>query len=195
MAVDNARGDICVLADDDEVFSDNLSDIISNAYDQLPDADVIVFDVKNLKRKLRNKVHRLRGLEIYRVASVHITFRRQSVKGKVRFDEKIGSGTDFGAGEENKFMRDCYRNGLKIYYYPSEIATLNSSDSVWFSDYDYDFIYKYALVSRYVMGLPLAIIYEIRFLLFKRNLYKNKIRFFSACKAAVKGLHNKDLYK
>ncbi|MBO4433188.1 MAG: glycosyltransferase family 2 protein, partial [Clostridia bacterium] len=128
IAVDNTKGDICVLADDDEVFENNLSEIVTDAYSKLPDADIIAFSVKNLNCKLKSTMHRLKGFEIYRVASVQISFKTRSVKGKVRFDEKIGSGTNYGSGEDNKFMKDCYKQKLKIYYYPVNIATLNNGE-------------------------------------------------------------------
>ena len=41
-----ADADICLFADDDMVYEDNYSEIIKNAFQRYPDADVIVFNLK-----------------------------------------------------------------------------------------------------------------------------------------------------
>ena len=48
MALKNATADLCVICDDDEVLSDNYPDMINNAYSNLPDADLIVFNVNRI---------------------------------------------------------------------------------------------------------------------------------------------------
>ena len=49
-----------------------------------------------------------------RVCSCQITFKRASIiDNKLIFDVKLGAGTGNGAGEENKFLLDCYDKGLK----------------------------------------------------------------------------------
>src|SRR5690606_28812810 len=42
-AISNAKGDICVIADDDITYFKNYVEIIHDAYQQLSDADVIIF--------------------------------------------------------------------------------------------------------------------------------------------------------
>lgn len=193
LAVDYAKGDYCVLADDDEVFESDLCEKIENAYSELKDADIIVFDVDNHNCKIKKKIHRLKWYELLWVSSVQITFCLKSIKGKVIFDDKIGSGTEIGAGEDNKFMLDSFKKGLKIYYYPATIASLLPSDSQWFKAYDGDFFYKDCTGNRYVMGLPIAVLYTIKFLLFKRKLYKDSCSFSNALKQSIRGLKNKDM--
>ena len=41
-----ADADVCLFADDDMVYVDSYPKIVKNAFDELPDADIIVFDLK-----------------------------------------------------------------------------------------------------------------------------------------------------
>lgn len=195
LALNNACADVCLLADDDETFVDGLEKVIISAYEKIPDADVIVFRVQNLPCKIRQCTHRLGELESFFVSSVQISFKISSIKNKVTFDENIGSGTPYGSGEDNKFVRDCVRNGLNVYFMPTNIAILKDSESQWFTKYDENFFYRDAMTNRYVMGLPLAIVYSMYFLLCKHNLYKRDVSFLRAAKQIVKGLKKRALFK
>lgn len=184
LAIDNSEADICVLSDDDEVFVDDLEKIVESAYCENPTADIIIFNLENRHQKLGNKKKRLRGLDLLRVASWQITFRRESVCNKVRFDEKLGAGTGNGGGEENKFLFDCEKAGLQILYMPIIIATgIEDLGSTWFFGYDANYFYKLGAVLRYILGSAMGGVYCLYTVVTKRNLYKKDI---SLCKAFVK---------
>ena len=53
IAIDNAIGDICLFCDDDEILISNLEEQITDAYEQITDADIIVFKISNKKKKLK----------------------------------------------------------------------------------------------------------------------------------------------
>lgn len=194
MAIENSVEDICVLSDDDEFFVDDLAAKVIETYLNLPQADLIVFKVINVNKKLGEKVHRLKKYECLRVSSQQITFKRQSILGKVNFDILLGAGTGNGAGEENKFLLDCYKRGLKIYYVPIEIATVQvDSGSTWFFGFDKNYFFNRGKTTRYVLGLPISILYAFYFLLFKHKVYKKNISFFSAFKYIFKGIRAKSI--
>lgn len=54
----------------------------------------------------------------------------------VFFDEHLGAGTGNGGEEELKFLLDCQNAGLKIYYVPTEIASVAQTESTWFHGFD-----------------------------------------------------------
>ena len=59
IAIDNANGDICLLCDDDEIFIDDLAEVIQDAYDKIQDADIIAFKVCNWPEVFGKKKKRL----------------------------------------------------------------------------------------------------------------------------------------
>ena len=44
-ALMRADGDICLFADDDMIYTDDYVEIIERAYKEIPDADVIIFNL------------------------------------------------------------------------------------------------------------------------------------------------------
>lgn len=189
MAIQNSKADICLIADNDEIFDDDVEKKILKAYREVPRADIIIFNLYNKSTKLKNKIYKLKRLECLKVASWQITFKKFSiVTNNIKFDVKLGAGTGNGAGEENKFLLDAYDKGLKIYHYPINIATMIENESTWFSGYDEDYFYKRGLSTRYILGFWLSCIYAIYFLILKYREYNENLSFLLAFKYIFKGI-------
>ena len=162
IAIDNAIGDICIISDNDEVFKKDLCSIVTKTYLMLPDADMVIFRIENINKIRGVSCRRLKKLEMLKVASWMISFKKNSVKNKVAFDPRLGAGTKNGDGEENKFMLDCYKSGLKIYYAPYEIARLTSEkESTWFHGFDEKYFYNKGMVWRYTLGFAVTAFYAL----------------------------------
>lgn len=171
-AIRNAEGDICLLSDDDEMFVEDYEKIIKDTFQSMPDADVIAFNVLNKETRLQPVVQRLSYLNTLKIASYQISFRRESVlNADVWFDPFMGAGSGNGCGEENKFLLDCLRRGLKLYFHPATIAELRSESSTWFFGYDRTFFYQRGAATRHMMGAIPAVFYGFYYLIRKRNLY------------------------
>ena len=73
-------------------------------------------------------------------------------------------------GEENIFLYECLKRGLKIYYEPVKIAKLREEGSTWFTGYDEEFFISrgagYCAMSRF-FSVILILQYAFR----KRHLY------------------------
>lgn len=189
MAIRNAAGDICMLSDDDEQFVNGYEQIITETFRLLPDADVIAFDVQNKVTRLKPRVQRLKYLNCLKIASYQIAFRRSSVMQKqISFDPLMGAGSGNGCGEENKFLWDCLRNGLKIYYHPATIASVDSKSSTWFFGYDREFFYQRGGATRHMMGAVPSIFYGIYYLIRKRGLYSATISTGQAATELFRGI-------
>lgn len=189
MAIKNSNADICLIADNDEIFDDDVEEKILKAYKELPQADIIVFNLHNKRTKLKNKIYKLKRLECLRVCSLQITFRSKSIDyNNLKFDIKLGAGTGNGAGEENKFLLDAHDKGLKIYHYPINIARMVDNESTWFSGYDEEYFYKRGVSTRYILGFWLSCLYAVYFLVFKYGEYKNNISFIKALKNLFYGI-------
>lgn len=126
-AVQKATADICLIADDDVTFLQSAKDIVLQAFVDNPLADIITFQAclpsgapyKTYAAK--QKWHTQRSL--MRVVSWEIAFRKESiVRADLSFDERFGLGAKFATGEENIFLLDGLRQGLKILYVPIPIV-------------------------------------------------------------------------
>lgn len=196
LAIQYAVGDVCLLCDDDEQLNSSYEDIILNAYAELPDADIICFRISNQPSRLTQKTQRLTKWTAMRIASWQITFRRESIiNSGIRFDENMGAGTGNGGGEEVKFLRDCIRAGLKAYYVPNSIGTVAQTESTWFKGFDRDFFYRRGVTNRYMLGLPMAILYAIYYSYVKRNLYKSYVTPWQSFRYTLDGILANDISK
>lgn len=194
MAIKNSEADICLIADNDEIFDNDIEEKILKAYEELPQADIIVFNLHNKSTKLKNKIYKIKRLECLRVCSWQITFKRNSIVGNnIVFDIKLGAGTSNGAGEENKFLFDAYDKGLKIYHYPINIATMIENESTWFKGYTEEYFYKHGMTTRYILGWWISLVYAFYFLIFKYSLYKKNISVLEAFKYLFKGIFDNKL--
>lgn len=167
MALHYAKGDICLWSDDDETFSENYAEVIIEAYVETPQAAAVVFNVNRINYSMKKAYYRIqntREAPKYRgYQSGMLSFKRQDIiNAQIQFDEKFGSGTPWGGGEEILFERDIREKGLKIYENPSEIATLDyGGGSQWFKGYNERYFYNlgaFAFYSRhYKVSLDLII--------------------------------------
>lgn len=194
MAIKSSNADICVLSDDDETFNTGIQEKIEKEYINHPKADVLIFNVKNRESKNGGGYHKLKFHELLRVSSQEISFRRNSiVKNSIFFDEYMGSGTGNGAGEENKFLIECFKKGLKIYYSPLEISSViprELSDSKWFHGFTPEFFFQRGYSTRYILGLPASVLYAIYYVLSHGKMFKNQISKKNALKYTFKGIRN-----
>ena len=128
LAIKNASGDICVIADDDLVYLEDCEEKIKNIYKNDKDLDVAIFQIitpegKPYKKYSSNSYLLRSPLKIMQVSSVEITFRRESIlNAQILFNENLGLGADYTKGEEAFFIKDCLQKGLKIKYFPIPIV-------------------------------------------------------------------------
>ena len=196
MAIEHADNDLCLLCDDDELFENDYEATIINAFRQLKNADIIVFLLANHPCSLKRSIHRLSYLECLKVCSCQIAFRRKAVlESGVRFHPLIGAGSGNGCGEENKFLLDCHKKGLKIYHFPQTIASLRQEGSTWFQGFDNTFFYQRGIVTRYMLGLPLSVAYAFYYAFAKKKLYRQQISMLCALKEMLHGIRNNDIWK
>ncbi|MCF2653175.1 glycosyltransferase family 2 protein [Anaeromassilibacillus senegalensis] len=189
MAMQNALGDFCLLGDDDEEFVEGYAGLIEEYFCLLPEADIIAFDLKNKVTRLKPCVSRVGRLSSMRLCSCQLAFRKESVlRSGVRFDPYMGSGSGNGCGEENKFLLDCLKAGLKIYYVPKQIAALKVQESAWFFGFDEKFFFQRGSATRYMLGLFPAILYGLYYILTKHSMYKKEISMKAAFIALMKGI-------
>jgi glycosyltransferase involved in cell wall biosynthesis len=139
-ALMRADGDICIFADDDMVYRDDYVQTVTDAFLAHPEADVLVF---NLEEPVRTryvipKFMRVHYLNYLRYGTARVAFRLRSVRENgIYFNQCFGGGTEHRHGEDNLFLTDCLKKGLKIYAVPAIIARLTEErPSSWNAGYD-----------------------------------------------------------
>ena len=128
LAINKSTADVIAIADDDMTYQKDYTNIIKEAYEKYKDADIIAFVVEHEDKKDEKKVlreGRIGFLKSMKISSVQMTVNRESIlKKSIKFDEDFGAGSKYYMGEENIFLFDCLKKGLKIYYVPKKIAIL-----------------------------------------------------------------------
>lgn len=196
MAIRYAKGEICLLCDDDERFEPDYESVILEAFDRLPKADIIAFGVRGQETRLKKKCQPVGRLKSLRLVSYQLAFRRSRIlKSGICFDPYMGAGSGNGAGEENKFLLDCLKAGLKIWYVPQVIAQVDHGPSTWFFGYDRTFFIQRGSATRHMLGLVPAIFYGIYYVIFKRKLYRGTITSGQALAALLSGIRQNRIKK
>lgn len=190
MAVSNAWGDICLICDDDETLADDCETKILNAYNENPNAGLIAFALirKDCAKKYPRVKKTLGFKQIIKTSSLQISFSRNLMKQhNIVFDEKMGSGTGNGGGEENMFMFAAKRGGLKLLYYPDVIAMVHPSPSQWFYGYTDSFFQNFGWASRRIHGVFIGFIYITMWVLLHKRLYCKSTSMYNAYRNVIIG--------
>lgn len=189
----NSDADIGIIADDDLTYLDDYNKIIENAYKESKDADIICFKVYKGDipfKKYKNKEERINFFKSFQKSSVEITYKIESIrKNNINFDENFGAGADkYVSGEENIFLTDCLKKGLKIIYKPIFIAKLDDKKekSSWFNGYNKQY-FKTRGAIFYRISKMMYLFLVLQFALRKYNLYKDNFGILKAIKYMLDG--------
>lgn len=151
LLISNSIADYCIIADDDMRFDDNYEGVVLKYFNIYPQADVIIFNIKELKptlRRLNNTTKKINIFNYLNYGAARIVFRRNSISyNGITFNTNFGGGTQHLFGEDTLFLRECLRKGLKIIAVPDSIATLlDDRESTWFSGYNEKFLFDKGVV-------------------------------------------------
>lgn len=188
-AMEEANGDICTLSDDDMTYCKDYEKLIQQAYDKYPNADIIAFSILHPdgKEKRHLREGRVSLLMSMKINSAMITYRRSRiVDNNLKFDERFGAGSQYPWGEENIFLFDCIKRGLKLYYVPVVIGQLQPSDSSW-SRRNTPEHFKQMGAIYYRMSSKIYPLLIIQFALRKRKQYIKETDTITAIKSMFKG--------
>lgn len=165
VAIKNASCDICLICDDDEILDSNYERIIADAYANNK-KDIICFYISRKARQIPESSFSLNYKSLWRVASVEISFKRETVISKrINFDERIGSGVSNCGGEENKFLLNCIQRKLKGLYLNIPIGRLiPDSPSEWFKGYNKTYFKDRAKTDRIILGPIIGRLLSLYFL-------------------------------
>lgn len=144
LALANASGHICAFCDDDVEYVENYAEIITDAFNQLPDADIIIFNIERINYDRNVKpIQKIRKAPKYKAyGSVRIAFKLKSIQSEnIWFNVNFGAGSIYSSGEESLLLRESHKKNLNIYEYPAIIAKVDFSESSWREGYNEKFFY------------------------------------------------------
>ena len=194
LAIRHSDADIGLVSDDDIVYVDNYQQIVEDAYNLIPDADIIIFKLPDsFKQRAATKsnfkkIKKLNFVNILGVCSVQTSFKINSIKN-IQFDERFGTGSGIiSSGEENIFLKDCLSNNLKIYYYPKTILKkINQDTSSWFKGYDRNYLEDrgavYFRLSKFLYPLLF-----IQFIIRRKKLFRGNFNFLEMLFIMLRGI-------
>ena len=141
VALAHATAEFCLIADDDMRYFDGYGETVEKAFDSHPDADVIIFNVEEPRRKkpfVIEKPFRVRWHNFMRFATFRFAIRTASIReNRIFFNLNFGGGTKYGHGEDSIFLADCLKAGLRILALPDTVATLTyTRESTWFQGFN-----------------------------------------------------------
>lgn len=175
-ALDIADGDILLLADDDLKYVDNYEKIIISAFNEIPEADAIIFNIQTVGdstyRRQNAEIKRIRMYNALNYGAVRIAFKRNKLeKAGIHFSLNFGGGALFSAGEDSLFIHDMIKKGMKLYTYPAVIAEVDQTSSTWFRGYNHKYFYDKGALFRALFG-KFSYLYAVQDYLRHVNEYK-----------------------
>lgn len=184
----HVSGDIILLCDDDVVYNKDYEKLVTHAFKNNKDADIITFNLNSPYRKVKpnKKNKRLHIYNSLRYSSSNIAFRKDSIiNNNISFNTLFGSNAKYGSGEDTLFIVEALKKGLRVYSSTYNIGTIYHKKSIWFKGYNKRYFFdKGALFT--------AISYKYRHLLILQYLLRHKevlsdIGFYSSYKEMVRG--------
>lgn len=120
LAIKNAKGRICLFADDDIIYHHDFKTTILSAYKKYPDKDVITFEAVD-KDNVRYMQYHHQGPytsnKVFYVNTIIISFKREPIQlTGTLFNPYFGVGSLFAGSTEYFFMRNAFDNNLKLYH-------------------------------------------------------------------------------
>lgn len=128
IALEQATADIVMYADDDAHLLPDTPATVTAPFERDPSLDVAFFCAstytgKALKRYPSEDFDVLAVPTDYTISALEMVCRRNKVQRIIRFDERFGLGTKFlTCGEEEVWLVDALRLGLKMHYFPLKIV-------------------------------------------------------------------------
>lgn len=142
-----SSAELCLLGDDDVFYIDGYEKGVIEAFNELTNADIIVFnaDVLNGNRKETRQIKKIKRIRLYnfmRYGTYNIAFRRKSwLRSNIWFTTLFGGGANYSCGEDSLFLREALKKGLKIYSYPYKIAVVKHETSTWFKGFNHKYFF------------------------------------------------------
>ena len=166
-----AEAQLLLFADEDIRYRDGYAQDIRREFDQHPEADMILFNVRQSEGREtyhNNDFGRVRWYSCGRYPAYSICVRKKKLQeAGVMFSLLFGGGAQYSNGEDSLFLQECLRKKMRIYHSPIEIGHEIVRKSTWFEGYTDKFFIDRGVLYHFLYG-RFASLFALRF------LYKNR---------------------
>lgn len=136
-----ADADICLLADDDVRYYDDVETIVLKEFEDNPQADVFIFhlDTDSKERNLEkySVTRKIHIWDRHPWGAVRIAFRLDRIREKnIWFSTLFGGGATFPCGEDSIWIEQAIKSGLRFYVSSKTIGLVSCQESSWFTGFD-----------------------------------------------------------
>ena len=165
--------EIIQFCDDDIILDDGYAKLMEKEFDDHPEADMILFNVKAQDGRVtyhNTDYKRVSFLNYGRYPAYAIAARREKlIESRVTFSLLFGGGAKYSNGEDSLFLKDCLKRKVKIYRTSVSIGHEEPvRESTWFKGYNDKFFYDRGVLYKYLYGC-MALPMSVRFLLKNKN--------------------------
>ncbi len=186
-----ADGDVCLFSDEDIVYDAGYAKKVAQAYEAHPDADLILFNIRvNPERKtywIENETN-VKWYNYGRYPAYSISAKLESLRrANVWFSLLYGGGARYGNGEDNLFLHDCLKAGLKILAVPVCLGEEQMRESTWFHGYTEKFFTDRGVLYHDLYG-HMAVPFGFRFLWKNKKTMCAEISFSEAFRLLKSGI-------
>lgn len=193
-AIEAAKGDIVLFADDDIVYDEGYADKVLQEFEAHPEADGLFFNFRVCEERRTYYNTDFKRVHIWnggRYPAYSIALRGEALKRSgVRFSELFGGGARYSCGEDSLFIRDCLKAGLKMYRTTVCIGREEprpGGESTWFKGYDEKYFFDRGVLYAFLYGF-LAAPMGLRYVYAKRKTMCRDIPWQQAYKILKKGI-------
>ncbi|MBO6148614.1 MAG: glycosyltransferase family 2 protein [Lachnospiraceae bacterium] len=186
-----ADNELVIFCDNDVRYLPHYEEKVERAFERHPEADMLVFWIKRPERKkpIFKRERAMGYISSMKIFSPEIACRLSAIcRAGLKLDTDFGAGARYSMGEENIFLFDALKRGLRIVYIPLKLAELIDTESTWFKGYNEAFFVNRG-AGYYRMTKNFWFLLCLQFALRKRRLYKGEISICRALKAMAGGKH------
>lgn len=147
IALQAADAEIVLFADDDIVYQADIFSGVLKAFDEIPQADLIVFgaDYTKAGEVYLQRHYQTKKCYIWNSMGFGAAFlaaRRQRIAEKnLLFSELFGGGCIYGSGEDSLFLKNCLDKNLTLFSHELVIGKNSKDESTWFCGFDKKFFF------------------------------------------------------
>lgn len=146
LALIYATGKICLFADDDLIYRDDLEETILQEFNKYPEADIIIFNVevtsKGRTQKKYSKTRKCTPWEQMPWAGFRVAMRLDVIqRANIWYTPLFGGGCIFPSGEDSLWLYEARQKGLTLYVSKETIGSVSFETSTWFTGYDEKFFF------------------------------------------------------
>lgn len=189
-ALMRATGDILLFADDDVVYTDGYVEEIIKCFEEHKKADLIIFNLKSQNpdrpETIVNKEYKLHWYNCLKFGACRIAIRQDAIRqANVFYSLLFGGGAKYQSGEDNLFVIQCLKKGIKGLTSSSMIGTVQQEESTWFRGFNEKYFFDKGVLMKQCFG-PWAKILLVA-LLVKNGRQTQKVGLKKALGCAFKG--------